>query len=112
MTNDYRNKTEAELLFLQRDAKEASECAQAMGNAQAACKYLDQVNDASTELRRRKVAGCKQVMLTKEMRDLIVDALNDRDSKLLKRLEVCGPAERKKLLGEMGTHVALYESLK
>lgn len=53
--NDYRNKTDDELSYIMRDAHEA---AQAMRghDARAECKYLDQVNDAATELYRRRQA--------------------------------------------------------
>jgi hypothetical protein len=55
--NDYRNKTLAALQYIQRDASEAAKFAQDLGNYQAECKYLDQVNDASTEIYRRREAG-------------------------------------------------------
>ena len=51
--NDYRNKTNAELQFIIKDAAEAAEAMRGW-NDQAECKYLDQVNDASTELYRRR----------------------------------------------------------
>lgn len=55
--NDYSKKTYAELYYIQKDAHEAAQCAQSLGNYVAECKYLDQVNDASTELfKRSKVA--------------------------------------------------------
>jgi hypothetical protein len=52
--NDYRKKTDAELHFIMKDAHEAAECMKGMDPA-AECKYLDQVNDAATELYRRHV---------------------------------------------------------
>ena len=54
--NNYRNKTNAELQFIIKDAADAAEAAEAMRgwNDPAECKYLDQVNDASTELYRRR----------------------------------------------------------
>jgi hypothetical protein len=55
--NRYANKTIAELLYIQRDAYEAAQCAKELGNYAAECKYLDEVNDASTELYRRKQKG-------------------------------------------------------
>lgn len=48
------NKTIAELQYIQRDAYEAAQCAQQLGNYAAECRYLDEVNDASSELYRRK----------------------------------------------------------
>ncbi len=52
--NDYSNKTISELEYIQKDAYEAVKCAQALGNAKAEAKYLDQMNDASTELYNRQ----------------------------------------------------------
>ena len=51
--NDYRNKTNAKLQFIIKDAAEAAEAMRGW-NDRAECKYLDQVNDASTELYRRR----------------------------------------------------------
>ena len=48
--NNYRNKTNAELQFIIKDAAEAMRG----WNDPAECKYLDQVNDAITELHRRR----------------------------------------------------------
>jgi hypothetical protein len=55
--NRYSNKLLAELQYIQKDAFEAAECAKRNGDYIAECKYLDQVNDATTELfKRRKVS--------------------------------------------------------
>jgi hypothetical protein len=54
VTNPYRNKTEAALRYIIKDAAEAAQCMKSIGNYAAECKYLDQVNDASTELYRRR----------------------------------------------------------
>lgn len=51
--NNYSNKTEAELIYIQKDASEAAKYAQLMGDSVNEGKYLDQVNDASTELYKR-----------------------------------------------------------
>jgi len=40
-----------------KDASEAAKCAQSLGNAAAEGKYLDQVNDAATELYKRRNAS-------------------------------------------------------
>lgn len=53
----YANKSHAELAYIQKDAYEAAQCAQANGDYVAECKYLDQVNDASTEVYKRKQKG-------------------------------------------------------
>jgi len=50
--NSYRTKTEAELRYIAQDAHEAAQCMKGMDPV-AECKYLDQVNDACTELYRR-----------------------------------------------------------
>ena len=52
--NNYSQKTIAELLYIQQDAYEAAQCAKDLGNKEAEAKYLDQVNDASSELYKRK----------------------------------------------------------
>lgn len=52
--NRYTNKTIAELLYIQKDALEAAQCAKANCDMVAECKYLDQMNDASTELYKRR----------------------------------------------------------
>lgn len=52
--NNYSQKTIAELLYIQKDAYEAAQCAQALGNSVAEARYLDQVNDASSELFKRR----------------------------------------------------------
>lgn len=51
--NDYRNKTDAELQYIMKDAHEAAEAMKGV-DTKAEGKYLDQVNDAATELYRRK----------------------------------------------------------
>lgn len=53
MQNDYRNKSDAELKFIMKDAHEAAQCMKGMDD-KAEAKYLDQVNDAATELYRRR----------------------------------------------------------
>jgi hypothetical protein len=52
MTN-YKAMTEAELKFTRQDAYEAAQCARAIGDVVNELRYLDQVNDASTELFKR-----------------------------------------------------------
>lgn len=52
--NRYANKTIAELQYIQKDAYEAAQCAQALGDAKAESKYLDQLNDAASELFKRQ----------------------------------------------------------
>ena len=52
MTNDFTTKTNEELRFIMKDAGEAAKNMRAMGSSEE-CKYLDQVNDAATELGRR-----------------------------------------------------------
>jgi len=56
MTN-YSKKSIAELLYIQRDAFEAAQCAKEIGNYVAECKYLDEVNGASDEICKRKQKG-------------------------------------------------------
>ena len=51
--NDYCNKTNAELQFIIKVAAEVAEALRGW-NDLAECKYLDQVNDARTELYRRR----------------------------------------------------------
>jgi hypothetical protein len=53
MSNRYKTKTEAELKFIIKDAGEAAKCMRDI-NPAAEAKYLDQVNDACSELYRRK----------------------------------------------------------
>jgi hypothetical protein len=53
----YANKSLAELQYIQKDAYEAAQCAQANGDKVAECKYLDQLNDASSELYKRRMAA-------------------------------------------------------
>lgn len=52
--HDYHNLTSASLLYIIKDAGEAAQAMQGM-NYEAECKYLDQVNDACTVLRYRKM---------------------------------------------------------
>lgn len=49
----YRRKTDAELLFIIRDASEAAQNMRGWNDA-AEAKYLDQVNDASTVMFERR----------------------------------------------------------
>jgi hypothetical protein len=51
--NDYRTKTDAELQYIAKDAAEAAKCMQGF-DTKAEAKYLDQVNDACTEMHRRR----------------------------------------------------------
>jgi hypothetical protein len=53
MINDYSNKSTDELLFIAQDAKQAADCMKGLDYS-AECKYLDQVNDAVTELYNRR----------------------------------------------------------
>ena len=50
--NDYRKKSDAELRYILKDAGEAAQAMREV-DRNAECKYLDQVNDACTELHRR-----------------------------------------------------------
>jgi len=61
--NDYRNKTIAQLEYIAKDAHEAALCMRGM-NADAEAKYLDQVNDACTELYRRRNMKSKQIKVS------------------------------------------------
>lgn len=51
--HDYHAKSDAALLYIIRDAGEAAQAMRGMDYA-AECKYLDQINDASTVLRYRR----------------------------------------------------------
>lgn len=53
MKSRYADKTEAQLQYIIKDAAEAAACMRGM-DAAAEAKYLDQVNDAATELHRRR----------------------------------------------------------
>ena len=50
--NDFRKKSDAELRYILKDAGEAAQAMRGI-DRNAECKYLDQVNDACTELHRR-----------------------------------------------------------
>lgn len=50
--NRYSKKTNEELRFILKDAREAADKMRGF-DATAECKYLDQINDAATELARR-----------------------------------------------------------
>jgi hypothetical protein len=50
---NYRAKTDAELLYIIKDAGEAAQAMRGVSDV-AECKYLDQVNDASTVMRERR----------------------------------------------------------
>lgn len=52
--NNYQNKTVDELQYIIKDASEAAKCAQMLGDTQNECRYLDQVNDAATEMYKRR----------------------------------------------------------
>lgn len=58
MNNRYSNKSPAELHYIIKDAGEAARNMRGLDSA-AECKYLDQVNDAATELYRRQQAAKK-----------------------------------------------------
>ena len=51
--HDYHAKSDAALLYIIRDAGEAAQAMRGMDYT-AECKYLDQINDASTVLRYRR----------------------------------------------------------
>jgi hypothetical protein len=55
---DLRNKSAAELHYIIRDAGEAARNMRGLDD-KAEAKYLDQVNDAATELARRQRAAAK-----------------------------------------------------
>lgn len=48
----YSDKTNEELRYILKDAREAAENMRGFDHA-AECKYLDQINDAASELARR-----------------------------------------------------------
>ena len=52
--HDYHAKSDAQLLYIIKDAGEAARAMRGMDYA-AECKYLDQVNDACTVLRYRRL---------------------------------------------------------
>lgn len=53
METRYANKSVDELKYIQRDAYEAAIAMQSIGDTKNECRYLDQMNDASTELYQR-----------------------------------------------------------
>lgn len=57
----YWRRTDASLRYIMQDASEAAENAAQMGDAHAECKYLDQINDASTVLGWRRRKGVRVV---------------------------------------------------
>jgi hypothetical protein len=59
--NQYRNKTQDELLYIVKDAGEAARNMKGFDPVSEA-KYLDQVNDAASELYRRSLENgiCKE----------------------------------------------------
>ena len=59
----YRLKTDAQLLYIARDAKEAAEAMRGVCQ-RAEAKYLDQVNDACTVMHERKLAATKRAKTT------------------------------------------------
>lgn len=56
----YRNKSIAELEYIIKDASEAAECMKGFDDT-AELKYIDQVNEASSELYRRKNLVRKEI---------------------------------------------------
>ena len=52
--HDYHAKSDAALLYIIKDAGEAARCMRNLFEFSAECKYLDQINDASTVLRYRR----------------------------------------------------------
>ena len=54
--NAYRTKTADQLAYILKDAREALDCAKSLGDAKGEAKYADQINDAATEVYRRKQA--------------------------------------------------------
>jgi hypothetical protein len=59
--NNYRTKSTDELKFIIKDASEAATFAKDLGDMQAECKYLDQINDACSELYRRRKDNNEQM---------------------------------------------------
>lgn len=55
----YRRKTDAQLQYICKDANEAAQAMRSIGDFQNECKYLDQVNDASTVIFERRMAVAK-----------------------------------------------------
>jgi len=51
--SNYKGKSDAELLYIIKDAGEALRCAEQNGDQTAISKYADQVNDACTERYRK-----------------------------------------------------------
>jgi hypothetical protein len=60
--NDYSKKTEAELRYIAKDAGEAARAMRGVSET-AECKYLDQVNDACTEMYKRRMAEQKRAKI-------------------------------------------------
>lgn len=58
MQNDYSSKSFDELVFIAKDAKEAADAIRGHDKV-AECKYLDQVNDACTEMHKRGTAALR-----------------------------------------------------
>lgn len=50
----YSKKSDAELQYIINDAREAANAMNSLGNYESECKYLDQINDASTVLYQRR----------------------------------------------------------
>jgi hypothetical protein len=59
--HSYHFKTDAELLYIIRDAGEAARCMKDV-DAKAEAKYLDQVNDASSIMHARRAGTIRQIV--------------------------------------------------
>lgn len=64
--NDYSKKTDAELKYIQKDASDAAKAMKGQDD-KAEAKYLDQVNDASTELHKRSQKNKKESLEEREL---------------------------------------------
>jgi hypothetical protein len=52
--HDFHTKSDASLRWIIKDASDAAECMQLLGNEKGEAKYRDQVNDACTVLAYRR----------------------------------------------------------
>lgn len=55
--HEYHKKSDAELIYIAKDARAAAEAAKSMNNTTAENKYLDQANDSATVRHFRKTSG-------------------------------------------------------
>jgi hypothetical protein len=107
--HEYHKKSDAELIYIAKDARAAAEAAKSMNNTTAENKYMDQANDSATVRHFRKTSGMPDWY--KKKYGHIKEELEEDLDPQQKKAGQLGPTEKVSKEGAVGKLVGANEAV-